>query len=513
MVRKILSIILMSAVCMSLYSAKSDVCYMRIMSIDKTIDTYNVDDVKNVEFVDDTVTVTHGYVDLGLPSGTLWATCNIGADEPMGYGHPIASDEPVGYGHYFSWGEITAKESYSLENYKWAERDTSLPVFYMQYSMDTFQLYDAYNEELVTAVNLLPEHDVANARWGGKWRMPTAEEFAELFEYGTFEWTRIDVVGEWPRINRHNVLKYTSRNGKSLILPAAGCDGPKNTYRDDGDNTNAACVIWTSTVSDKGVYNFSCYRGRGATLTRTSNYFRRGLSVRPVCSGGDGVPDTTYTLVKKFLCITFSDGSVVRYNVEDVIKVFYRPETYNREYVDLGLPSGTLWAKCNVGAANPEDAGLLYAWGETETKDSFHELNYKLTDKNKYRDSLKTLIPEEDAAFVNLGDEWRLPTRDEFTELKNNCKMSFEYLNDVYGVRFTAENGEWIFLPATAYKDIQKSELEFFYWSSTPRFYPYFGASAFNFTENEYYNGRDAGIIISVKEGYTGASVRAVRRK
>ena len=140
-------------------------------------------------------------------------------------------------------------------------------------------------------------------------------------------------------------------------------------------------------------------------------------------------------------------------------------------------------------------------------------MNYKLTDKNKYRDSLKTLIPEEDAAFVNLGDEWRLPTEDEFIELKNNCKMSFEYLNDVYGVRFTAENGEWIFLPATAYKDIQKSELEFFYWSSTPSFYPYFGAGAFNITENEYYNGRDAGIIISVKEGYTGASVRAVRRK
>ncbi|MBR2262140.1 MAG: hypothetical protein IJ916_10655 [Paludibacteraceae bacterium] len=495
MVRKILSSIVMLASCMALSAAKSDVCYMRIMSIDKTIDTYNVDDVKNVEFVDDTVTVTHGYVDLGLPSGTLWATCNVGANDPMEYGH------------YFSWGEITGKELYSYDNYKWAEKDTSLPVFYMQYSQDTFQFDDVYNNDTVTAVNLLPEHDVANVRWGGKWRMPTAEDFGELFEYGTFEWTRITEDEDWPRIIRHDLVKYTSRNGKSLILPAAGCDGPGNTYRE------GVCVIWTSTMSKKGVYVFSGYNGRAVGVPYDPLGFHRGLPVRPVCSGGDELQDSTYTLVKKFLCITLSDGSVVRYNVEDVIKVFYRPETYNREYVDLGLPSGTLWAKCNIGAANPEDAGLLYAWGETETKDSFHELNYKLTDKNKYRDSLKTLIPEEDAAFVNLGDEWRLPTRDEFTELKNNCKMSFEYLNDVYGVRFTAENGEWIFLPATAYKDIQKSELEFFYWSSTPRFYPYFGASAFNFTENEYYNGRDAGIIISVKEGYTGASVRAVRRK
>ena len=98
-------------------------------------------------------------------------------------------------------------------------------------------------------------------------------------------------------------------------------------------------------------------------------------------------------------------------------------------YVDLGLPSGLLWATCNVGANNPQDYGDYFAWGETTPKDFYSWSNYKycrgyeqltkyctMSDYgyNGYTDNLTTLLPEDDAATVNWGDGWRMPTKEEF---------------------------------------------------------------------------------------------------
>lgn len=113
----------------------------------------------------------------------------------------------------------------------------------------------------------------------------------------------------------------------------------------------------------------------------------------------------------------------------------------NQEYVDLGLPSGTLWATCNVGATKPEEYGDYFAWGETETKEVYEDSTYKFISSiiqdgisyiyfTKYNGSEATdeqkteiLLPEDDAATVNLGKEWRTPTWEEFYELLHNCCM------------------------------------------------------------------------------------------
>lgn len=130
------------------------------------------------------------------------------------------------------------------------------------------------------------------------------------------------------------------------------------------------------------------------------------------------------------------------------------------EYVDLGLPSGTLWATCNVGAENPEDCGDYFAWGETDPKDSYDWNNYKYGDcvdgfykLSKYYadDSLTVLEPCDDAVRANWGEGWRMPTKEEYDELYQETTFVWTKINGVYGRLFIGSNGNSIFMPATGF--------------------------------------------------------------
>ena len=151
-------------------------------------------------------------------------------------------------------------------------------------------------------------------------------------------------------------------------------------------------------------------------------------------------------------------------------------------FIDLGLPSGLLWAETNIGAEKPADDGNYYAWGETEpqTSNSYSWDSYKYgTSKSnltKYTDAKATLDPEDDAAYVNWGDSCRMPTRDEFAELLNNCTWTWasKPTSDGYfinGYKVTSvKNGNSIFLPASGYRYngcLVESGLCGYCWSSS----------------------------------------------
>ena len=127
------------------------------------------------------------------------------------------------------------------------------------------------------------------------------------------------------------------------------------------------------------------------------------------------------------------------------------------EYVDLGLPSGTLWATCNVGANAPEEYGDYFAWGETAPKDVYNWSTYQYYDGSnlaKYTgsDGLTTLLPEDDAATTNWGNEWRMPTKEEWQELLDNTTNKWTTQNGVNGRLFTGSNGNSLFLPAVGFR-------------------------------------------------------------
>ena len=127
-------------------------------------------------------------------------------------------------------------------------------------------------------------------------------------------------------------------------------------------------------------------------------------------------------------------------------------DTIVPEYVDLGL--SVLWATTNVGANEPEEYGDYFAWGETEPKDSYTSANYKWNDNTKYNSNggLTSIQLEDDAANANWGGEWRMPTKEEYSELIEQCIWTWTQHNGINGYQVTGPNGNSIFLPATGYK-------------------------------------------------------------
>ncbi|MBE6319530.1 MAG: DUF1566 domain-containing protein [Bacteroidales bacterium] len=113
--------------------------------------------------------------------------------------------------------------------------------------------------------------------------------------------------------------------------------------------------------------------------------------------------------------------------------------------VDLGL--SVKWASCNVGANSPEGYGDYFAWGEVIPKNKFSYAGYL------YRDNPKILPPHADAATVNWGGAWRMPTDAELTELREQCTWTWTSQNGVNGYKVTSKsNGNSIFLPAAGYR-------------------------------------------------------------
>ena len=155
-----------------------------------------------------------------------------------------------------------------------------------------------------------------------------------------------------------------------------------------------------------------------------------------------------------------SDGSVTITDVTKIIDLVLGgstpptpPSTHN--YVDLGLPSGTLWADCNVGASAPEEYGDFYAWGETDTKASYTWGNYEYASGSQSTvQNIGTHLAgtSYDVATAKWGSEWVMPTLDQANELIHYCDLSLAKVNNVKGIRFKGPNGNSIFFPMTGYK-------------------------------------------------------------
>ena len=430
-------------------------------------------------------------VDLGLPSGVKWASFNLGA----------ASEE--GYGHYYAWGEtepyysnldpLTWKEGkeygYHWLSYKWCQGSMQKMN---KYCLDPAVGYNGFSDGKAV---LDPEDDAASVNLGGNWRMPTDAEWAELMEYCTWTWTTRNGV---------NGRLVTASNGKSIFLPAAGNRSGVYLYV-----TGTLGIYWSSSLYESDSYNarqIACIedgfqRGYGGRYN--------GYPVRPVY--GDRIPVESVSLDQSELEIYAGNTAILRATLlpekahdtsilwsssdESVATVYYNgivmavaPGTATvtvttldggktasctvtvlpaqgtpaLDAIDLGL--SVKWASLNLGATKPEEFGDYYAWGETEPKDDYSWSSYKWcmgsndsmikyntvssSGHNGFTDGKTVLDPEDDAASVNLGGDWRMPTFAEWEELLDNCTWTWVTLNGVNGRLVTASNGNSIFLPA-----------------------------------------------------------------
>ena len=194
-----------------------------------------------------------------------------------------------------------------------------------------------------------------------------------------------------------------------------------------------------------------------------------------------------------------------------------------RDYVDLGLPSGTLWATCNVGASSPEEYGDYFAWGETQPKTSYNWSTYKYSkgDASKMTkyctsssygsvDNKTELEPSDDAAIANWGSGWQMPSFEQCKELYNSSYTTTTWttMNGVYGYEITSKsNGNSIFFPAAGYRSeasLKNAGSYGYCWSRSLGNYSY-GAYELYFYSSSFWTNYDS--------RYFGRSVRPVRVK
>ena len=191
----------------------------------------------------------HAYVDLGLPSGTKWATMNVGATSE------------TDYGLYFAWGETegyanASTKAFRWSDYKWTEDGGS-----------TMTKYNATDGKTVLDL----EDDAVAANWGGSWKMPTEAQFQELLNTA-------NCTNEWTTVNGVNGYLFTSvTNGNTLFIPAAG-------YANNGSMYIVGYVgfVWSSSLDGSGVKNGRCLYFNSSNVNVLNNDRFRGQSVRGV---------------------------------------------------------------------------------------------------------------------------------------------------------------------------------------------------------------------------------------
>lgn len=197
--------------------------------------------------------------------------------------------------------------------------------------------------------------------------------------------------------------------------------------------------------------------------------------------------------------------------------------------VDLGLPSGTKWASCNVGASQPEEYGDYFAWGETEVKAWYSNAPYRwyvLGDGSglynghytKYYvsrssggfvDGLSELEAQDDVASVRWGKEWRIPTTADVEELVKLCTWEWTKVNDVKGYSVTGPNGNSIFMPAAGVRvdyDLKYDKIEGHYWTRSLAKESYWG----NNIDYLYFDKRDK--AKKNRDRFSGLPVRPVTK-
>ncbi|MGN0242989.1 MAG: hypothetical protein ACI4CT_02880 [Lachnospiraceae bacterium] len=184
------------------------------------------------------------------------------------------------------------------------------------------------------------------------------------------------------------------------------------------------------------------------------------------------------------------------------------PDNHHPHAIDLGLPSGTKWACCNVGASTPEGYGGYYAWGETSEKNYYDRDNYAY-----YNPSTDDVInigsdiagTTYDVAHVQWGGSWTMPSLNRFSELIINARRKWTKLNGVNGILITGLNGGQIFLPATGWRILDNYDnvaTSARYWSSTLSADCNFDANFFGFDSNDWgltdynYGGRCSGFSV-----------------
>jgi hypothetical protein len=375
----------------------------------------------------------YDYVDLGL--SVKWATCNIGAG---------TIEES---GDYYAWQETTPVTPLTHINYDY---------FFNPCSPDNI---------------LSSVYDAATVNLGTNWRMPTWEEMDELCRNCDWSW-----ADNFQSTGVAGCIVKSRVNNKSIFLPASGYISINNQLAE-----NSKGFYWSSYAGPGDLWSGFCTGAMNLT------FYQGGITY----GGNSGTTDRSCGLPIRAVVGTpnnyIPEGPFPLDEIETGIQGFSVSGTKDgMTYVDLGLPSRTLWATYNVGASTPREYGNFYAWGETTPKELYNDTTYVFYDGvyndgtnlwtrfSKYTwytghhgtvDGKIKLEPEDDAATQNLGTDWSMPTKAQFVEL---TKYVYWMQDGTAGWIGTSKiNGYTIYIPSAGweYSTVPNTHMSAWYWS------------------------------------------------
>lgn len=386
-----------------------------------------------------------GYVDLGLPSGTLWATCNVGANTPEEYGD------------YFAWGETERKDIYNWETYRYCNGDEFSMTKYCNNSDYGF---NGFTDNLTI---LEADDDIATTSWGGEWCTPTKEQWMELLYGGAGSWM-------WTSRDGVNGMLFTANNGNNIFFPASGKYDSETGFV-NGDNVGH---YWSSSLFDdsmpKSAWRFYFTNGDKNVGNEERS---QGLSVRPVRKNSSPTPPTPpgnvpegavnglFTINANGDQVYFSQGNL-QYQASTNTWRFAEHQWdyvggtgYSPEYTDQGTvyENGVI---CDNSLASPYYDGWidLFGWGTSgfnhgaiayqpwsfsnETQDyyAYGSPTYNLYDQTGQADWGYNVISNGG----NMANIWRTPAAEEWCYLfyeratASNILYAKATVNNIKGV-------------------------------------------------------------------------------
>ena len=417
-------------------------------------------------------------VDLGLPSGIKWADMNLGGQD-------------FGNGDLYAWGETKPRASFNWDNYSFCDPATGLMTKYTQ--TDCNLVLDA-------------EDDAATVELGPDWRTPTFIEWDELQSNCKISVETVDGV---------KVLRFTSK--------VSGYEDSSITLAVDGLYWTSLKMPASSEEESRQALAMEPLTDIGSMLSMVCKDRCEGHFIRPICSKhveatsislqdftvGIGEDDAIAVPVTLFpenctelgMIFEVSDPSIARVSSSGIItglkdglatltvtwadnpaitaSCAVLVTAAAASLVDLGLESGTKWASHDLQASFTFEAGPCFAWGETQSKETFELGNYKWYDSvneeyTKYNsaDGLTALEATDDAATAMLGSGWSIPTKADWDELINDCEWS--WINTFKLLRATGPNGNSIMFKCPNDPEYPGTWYHATYWTSELASAPYY---------------------------------------
>ena len=331
------------------------------------------------------------YVDLGLPSKTLWANMNVGATEVYASGK------------YYAWGEIQEKENYSISTYMYISVENGYEKIGRPGTAADADTYQIGGDAA---------YDPAIFEFGEDWNTPSKSQFDELIEQ--CDWTWQDGSEDNDFIPGYIVKSKTNNN--SIYLPAV------NYWNGTNKGSFGKGRYWTGSFylpdnQKRFAWAIAFGKEMDVIIEPYKFYDNRfyGMPIRPIYVG----ESSSY---------------------------------YDGQPVDLGLTSGNKWASWNIGATKASESGDRYAWGELETKGTYTSTNYFDTGYTIHTNIKGT---EYDVAKEEWGGKWRMPDEIDFLELFEECNLTWGTNDDVEGLVVTSKlNGNSIFFPIYPGSDV-----------------------------------------------------------